>query len=70
MKFKKFLAALLGALMITSVMSFTANVSAVESSLIKESTFNQKYSAERGQTSVQMYDEVNDIVFSILSAVV
>ncbi len=64
MKFKKFLAALLGALMITSVMSFTANVSAVESSLIKESTFNQKYGAERGQTSVQMYDEVNDIVFS------
>ncbi len=64
MKFKKFLAALLGVMMVTSVMSFTAKVSAVESSLIKESTYHQKYGAERGQTSVQMYDAVNDIVFS------
>ncbi len=64
MKFRRILAAMLSALMLTSVMSFSANVSAVESSLIKESTYHQKYGAERGQTSVQMYDEVNDIVFS------
>ena len=64
MKFKKFFAALLGALMITSVMSFTAAVGAEDTDIVKESTYHQTYVAERGQTSVQMYDAENDIVFS------
>ncbi len=64
MKFRRILAALLGALMITSVMSFTANVSAAEGDIIFQSAYPTLYGAERGKTSVHMYDAENDIVFS------
>ena len=64
MKFKRILAALLGALMITSAMSFTATVGAAEGDIIKVNTYPNVYPAERGNPSVQLYDAEADIAFS------
>lgn len=67
MKFRRFIAALLGSLMIVSMMSFTANVSAAENGVIKEFIFAKNADmtppVENGARATKMYDEENDIVF-------
>ncbi|MBR5308420.1 MAG: InlB B-repeat-containing protein [Clostridia bacterium] len=67
MKFRRFLAALLGSLMIVSMMSFTANVSAAENGVIKEFIFAKNADmtppVENGARATKMYDEENDVVF-------
>lgn len=59
MKFRRFLAALLGSLMIVSMMSFTANVSADGDDIIK--LYVGENYAERGGGKQYKYDEATGI---------